>query len=752
VAKKKAPPAPPIPTPERVAAALRVGDFLTAVRVARELHALTPTPDHLELRKKTLATAAAHFADRDKYTDFNRVMTEAASLTPDDPTWTAERAALLARGGMLGDALRLVENHSDPNARTKVLGAAADRAIRLRSNQSLTEDLHPGCDAILSAFRHHEAGDEAAARAALEPVGLRSPFLEWKVLLRGLFAHAAGDDARAAENFARLDPARLPAWLAAPLRVAIDPPYKAALPPATVNALLAQHQKLTTGPLVEGLRAVAREIGRDRPLAPAFRAAEVVLPHLRQAGPQFAPRLANCLYHAIVHQGHPDDLPRYRKLFGNPPDDPNFHKLQALVGEAIGDRAGAHAHWQKFEQWLAANPPGWPPGLLPRARAEVWARMGENAEKALDEPQHETVGMFTIIRRDRRPKPLNPPADACFRRAVELAPDWPNAVQLLFEALVAAKKPADAEAAGRAFLKRKPENIPALEALANLLQTQGRTAEAAELWLKALAVNPLDKPTRLRAALAVVGSARRKLIEGKAADAEAIFEKHRALLDEQTPSAAPALRSVVLQKLGRPDEAEQLRAKAIAAPGARLGAAYRVMVDSQLAKLKPADKRAADKAFADELAREPTPVEANQLIAVYDLYHVEGVTYRGQKTHEKKVLDQVERCLIADAPEIDFERLGELLVVRHEWKHAKKFVDACRRRFPKNPVFLVLAAQIAVGKGERLYAADRLLLEARRLAEAATEPRHRQLLDRIARIQKEIDTPFDVGDFFDDLD
>src|SRR5205823_13354992 len=130
------------------------------------------------------------------------------------------------------------------------LGAAADRAVRLRSKQSLPEELHAGCDAILTAFRHHEAGDEAAAREALEPVGLRSPFLEWKVLLRGLFAHAAGDDARAAENFARLDPARLPARLAAPLRVAVDPQYKAALPANTATALLAQHQKLTTGPLV----------------------------------------------------------------------------------------------------------------------------------------------------------------------------------------------------------------------------------------------------------------------------------------------------------------------------------------------------------------------------------------------------------------------------------------------------------------------------------------------------------------------
>ncbi|HJZ60149.1 MAG TPA: hypothetical protein VKE74_34725, partial [Gemmataceae bacterium] len=239
--------------------------------------------------------------------------------------------------------------------------------------------------------------------------------------------------------------------------------------------------------------------------------------------------------------------------------------------------------------------------------------------------------------------------------------------------------------------------------------------------------------------------------DGFAADAEALFAKHRALLEDQTPAGLAALRSVVAVKLKQPDEAAALRAKALAVPGARVSVAYRMMVDSQLAKLKPADKRAAETLFADELAKPPTPLEVNQLIAAYDVYHVEGLTYRGQKTHEKKLLDQVEKCLTADVPESDFERLGEMLVAKQEWKYAKKYLDGCRRRFPKNPCFLVLAAETAIGKEERFFTVDRLLLEAKRLAEAATEPRHKLLLERIARIQKEINTPFDIGDFFGDF-
>src|SRR5207253_11033527 len=130
-------------------------------------------------------------------------------------------------------------------------------------------------------------------------------------------------------------------------------------------------------------------------------------------------------------------------------------------------------------------------------------------------------------------------------------------------------------------------------------------------------------------------------------EADAILDQHAALLEDQTRAASAALRSVVRTKQGKADEAAEFRARALAVPGGRLGAAYRMMVDSQLAKLKPADKRAAEKLFADELAKPPTPLEVNQLIAAYDGYHVDAVIYRGQKTHEKKVLDQVARCLDA---------------------------------------------------------------------------------------------------------
>lgn len=745
MARKKAVKSSVPPTRERVEKALSAKEFATALDLARQLHAHAPTPEHLALVKYALATKAAHDADRDKTVDFNRVMEEAGRVDPADPAWAVQRACLLARGGRLSDAMALV----DESARPKVIGQAADRAIRHRSKEWLPEEWHAGFDAIRTAFQHYEKESNAAAREALDPIGLRSPFLEWKVFLRGLLAHSEGDNARASENFSRLDPARLPARLAGPYRVAVDPSFKASLPADAATALTKQYEKLTTSPIIEGLQAIARDLGRDRPLASAFRAAESLLPHLKLSAPHLIPRLANCLYHALTHQGQPDDLPRYRRLFGSPPDDPNFHRLQALIGEQIGDPAMAHLHWQKYQDWLAGKPAGWSDVLLARARSLIWLRMGENAARAMeaDESPEQYLDIFAPPR--PRKLKLKPPADECFRQAAQLAPDWPDASLRLFDSLAMAKKPAEAEAAARTFLSHHPNDLPILTRLAALLQNQGRAEEAEEFWRRALALNPLDKVTRNLTSFAILGTARSRLIQGSPEDVDTIADRYKTLLEEEAPVASSALRSVAMAKLGRSEEAQALREKALSVPGSRLNAAFRMMVDSQLAKLKPVEKRAADKLFADELAKTPTPTELKQLLLAYDQYIKEGITYRGQKTQRKKFFDQVPRSVKAEAPESDFQGLVEFLSVKQEWKLVKKFADALLVRHPSNPFFLFARSEAGLESGERPYLIEQRLRRAKKLAEASAEPAHRALAGRIDELLKVIASPFDfLGSFF----
>src|SRR5436309_2300807 len=70
------------------------------------------------------------------------------------------------------------------------LARAADAALELGGGRDkLPENLRPGFDAVRTAFDHYQAGRDDDARAALDAIGLGSPFLEWKLLLRGLIAY-----------------------------------------------------------------------------------------------------------------------------------------------------------------------------------------------------------------------------------------------------------------------------------------------------------------------------------------------------------------------------------------------------------------------------------------------------------------------------------------------------------------------------------------------------------------------------------
>lgn len=742
MARKRASPTRPAPTPEAVDAALRAKDFPAAVAAARALADLAPGEENRRRLRRALAAAAAHHADRGAADAFAAAMADADALDPDDPGWAAERAALYAKGGNLPRALTLAATVADPALGSKLVAHAADRAVRSADRDCLPPELHPGFDAVRLAFREYEAGHDDAARDALQPVGLSSPFLEWKVFLRGLTAYSAGDDARAVENWQRLSPDRLPARLAAPLRSAIDPAFRTAQPADSAVTLRRQAEALAADPILDRLREIQRHLGREQPLAKVWKHAETLLPLLRRTRPGLEPRLSACLYRAVIRQGEQADVSKYRRLFGSPADDPHFHRLEALACEDTGNVEAAATHWLRYEAWLATDPPDWPPEVARRARALILHRVGRHAEQlaaAPDAPADLRAAFDSLFGPPKR-SVARLKADEFYRRSAALAPDWPDPARRLFHHYRVKDDPARAEAVARELLARRPDDLPTLEGLAEMLQRQGRAAESLDLWRRVLAANPLDRRVRARVSHAYHAAARLALADGRPADADALLVAGQSVCADGFPIGYFALRAVTARKLGRREEADRLAAEAAAVPGGRPAAALFVAVDSGLAKLKPAEKTAANKALAAALAKPPTPLEVNLLYAAWDSYHLDGFTYRGQKTQEKKIQELAERCLTADAPAADFERLCGVLLARHLWKLALKVADRCDRRFPDNPTFKLALAECLHHQNPRYFEEIRirdLLKEARELAERAADPRYRPLLDRIDELHKQ---------------
>jgi tetratricopeptide (TPR) repeat protein len=609
------------------------------------------------------------------------------------------------------------------------------------------EDWRPGFDAVRTAFGHAAAGRDDDAREQLQTIGLGSPFLEWKLLLRGLLAYYAGDDGRALDNWSRLAPNRLPARLAAPLRFVLDPAFRAAQP-TKMHADLVRRSDRLRGGLLPRLRALQVSLSGPYNLATAFRHAETLLPALRRDRPDAVQRVAEAFRTAIVAAGQPEDLASYGRLFGTPPDDPKFERLEALALEDRRQWHDAHQLWQKYERTLA-HFPAWSAADIARARALVWCRMGQNAA--------EHTANDRLFDRPRRFKPT---AEECFRRALELAPDLRDAHEDLFDYYRRCRKPDKARAAGEALVARFSDHIRTLEGLAEIARDAGDFSSAREYLRRAVAVNPLDAGLRERLADAHRGAARRLAIAGDIGAARAELAAGRALREGRADAATLALDAAIAFKAGETNSGEDLLAQAFTA-GQRVAATYFLLAESARLRLPVKVKRRCTADFAAILDSEPEARTAIDLVTAYRDQMSQGGEYVGRASHESKIQKYVKATIGSTNSEAELEKLASALTTVDWGRLLKAAAERGRRVAKANAYFLYYEA---LGY-DRLYGSapwkiGPLLDRAERLAEKRPhDERTRKLLADIAALREQSGADpmlqvFDhfFGRFADDVD
>ncbi len=752
MAKKKhrTPAAPPWPVlKDRAQRAIREGRFQQALDLAKQVHKAEPTPAHLDMLRQAYLGRARQLRTQGQTRDAVTVLHVALTLDRTTPAWLGQVAEELARCGETRQALELTAQA--PEAAAKVLIGAADAAVQQEAagRASLPESLHADFDRVLTAFARTEAGKDDDARAALQGIGLRSPFLEWKVLLRGLQAYYTNDDARALENWQRLAPERLPARLAAPFRFQIDPAFRAAQPPETQAALRRQLDRMEGESLAPRLRQMRAALANHESLAGAFRQAEALLPALRRDAPKAVDRLASCFYWAAVDTG-PDDVLRYKRVFGRPPTDPSFFRLEALANERAGNPEDAHKNWLKYEKEIAADPKAWPTGQADRVRALIWLHMGRNAAAVPDDAEMAKLPAFLRNHPDR-PTPLNPSAEQCYRKALELAPDLLEAHEALIALHRRARRNAKAEKAARQLLEHFPDHLPTLEALSDLLVEKEQYDEALELLQRAWKANPLNRELRSKVATAHLYAARGHVLADRFDDAR---RDYQAALNLEEPDETYLVLSRWAGcefRAGRTERAEELLRQAKQRGPSALAVAYQMVVECARLKLHRTLKTRFDKEFKAGLEEPATPAAATALADLTRDLMISGVAYYGQKTHAKKVLAYVEKAAKADFTEAQMETICSALVDLKSTRASRRYLDRARRKFPADPMFPYLEA-LTYMSGElenvRAYQVKPLLENARRLAEARPADAQR---DRLLRdIQDRLNAlaavnPFGMG-------
>ena len=676
------------PLPQQIAKARKEGRTQQALDLTRQLYKQNQNEENRELLRQVTLERARQLQAQGKLKDAATVFTNLLTMGG-AAALIAEAAQQLAACGAPEQALAALAQIADPLERNKVLSLAADAALAQgpAGKNALPVELHTGFDQIVQAFAHYEAGRDEDARAALQSIGLQSPFLEWKLLLRGLIAYQAKDDVRAIENWQRLDPHRLPSRLAGPLRAAIDPAFLRAQPAAVQQALktkLMQQQGIgVAAPLRE-----LRDLLTKNNLAPAFRKAETIVAPLRQEHPDLARRLAQCFFWSIIERGQPEDVERHARVFGATADDPHRHRLEALALEARGMWPEAHAAWQDFIKDVAANPGIWPAGAAARVQALIWSRMAENAHPHMQKRSASGNPFFDMFA--RQTKPLKPSAEACFQKAIELAPDRLDAYRDLLHLYLDEDKIAKAKKIGAELIKRFPDHADTLEILGELcIQTKAYN-KAEKYFEKAIEANPLDRMLRDKLRRARQNLALKYVCDDQFVKARKQLERTLQLCDNPGLTVR-CLWAVAEVKANDPARAQELIAQALVEPAHRLAVRYGLVVAAARVDLPAQEKKQLTDDLKAALAQPATPLEVLLLleIAAYDR-SVYGDGFPGQKTHEKTILKFFEKVDLNgfDEPQLvqNCANLGALQA-RKAWL---KCLTHARRKHPKN-VFIRLS-------------------------------------------------------------
>ena len=470
------------------------GALSTALELTKQLHKYEPTPANLDLLKEMYLGRARQLRTQGQTRDAVNVLDVASHLDGMSPAWLERLGEEMAQCGEIARTLALLEQLPEPAPANRILTRIADAAVQQEAagRAALPTALQADFDRVVLAFQQVESGQDEAARATLQGISLRSPFLEWKLLLRGLQAYWQNDDERAVENWQRLTPERLPARLAAPFRFRLDAAFRAAQSPATQAALQKQIDRLQGSALLPQLRSLQSTLAHKGKMPAALRQVEALLPALRQEAPHVVPRLAACFYWHILETG-PDDVFRYQRVFGPSPDDLHFHRLQALGFERADELDVAHHHWQQYEQEIASHPESWPGDQARYARALIWHHMGQNAA-SIPEPSKKQRRSMSLFDDDEPLAPLKPPAEKCFQKSLELAPDLLESHDALVHYHLEAKREGKAEKAARQLLEHFPNHVPTLELLSDLRRKHGDYAAALELIQQALRGNRARSP------------------------------------------------------------------------------------------------------------------------------------------------------------------------------------------------------------------------------------------------------------------
>jgi len=268
-----------------------------------------------------------------------------------------------------------------------------------------------------------------------------------------------------------------------------------------------------------------------------------------------------------------------------------------------------------------------------------------------------------------------------------------------------------------------------------------RYGEALGLYERGAQANPLERRLRGKLSSAQVYSARAFAELGQFDAARAAYQAALDFGENHNASSVLCKWAACELKAGDAPRAEQLLVNAHAEEGNRLAVAFSMLIECIRLKLPRPLKNRFDAEFKEALAEAPSAAAAVAIAVTAAVHHSAGVTYVGQKTHEKKVMGYLEKARMADFTQEQLGSICESLKLLKSSRLLTSYIHQGQERFPTSPFFFLAEAEVALeaGPGGRFWKAEGLLRKARELATAMPrDERQKAILEIIQAHEQEL--------------
>lgn len=753
----------------RVHKAVRERRTQQALELCKALHKQEPTPAHFALLQECSLERARQLRENGYERDAIVVLENTLNACRGNVDLLTKVLSEMAAAECHPRLWELVEQLPDPTQRATIIAKSADAAVKrgAAARDKLPEALQPQLDAVLLAFTNVAAGQDDAARDAVQQIGLQSPFLEWKLLLRGLMAYYQNDDPRALENWQRLQSDRLPARLAAPFRYRIDEAYRTSQSPEAQAMLLNDATRLQDPSLTESLRLIQKALATPRTLHDAFRIAGNLIPTLRRQNPSLVLRLANCFYWAVAASGSTNFVQRFAQILGASSDDPHLHRLRALTCERHHDLADACIAWQQYERQIPDIVKQWPrSAALPlsdlqnQARAMVLGHIGKLAAELSFPDQLDFLPDF--MRDQLSPKrAAHPNAEDCFVQRLALVPDQLEAYTDLLEYYRQLEEPEKAENVARRLVERFPNHAETLEFLGDCRMTEQDYEAARSYFERALLADSLQPRLRKRVADAQRLQAQLLASQCKWEQSTQRFEAAVACAEPDTIGFVRAEWAACEHMAGRVDRAEELFRQAQVELGSVAGATYARLVAALRCGAPRSHTRRLDQELVEAMRGKPTNFHDILRLTELAVWHCAAdIEYHGQKTHVKKIIAFIRRVPHNLLNSKQLTRIAAGLIRLGAFKPGRDFALMARKQDANEPLSYFLEAESFIAQGPEncpIGLVQNRLETAQQLAHRQpANPERQKLLDEINQRRQLIESSnalaSSFGEFFGQFD